>query len=97
MDGSTGVLDRLAAWLATGADYAWGWPTMGVLALVGIWLTIRLRGLQFRRLGMSLGMVLGHPSRSLPIPGRGSRAKPGRAVRADDRVPRPVSEGRPLD
>jgi AGCS family alanine or glycine:cation symporter len=37
----------------------WGWPTMILLAAVGVWLTVRLRGLQLRRLGLALGMVLG--------------------------------------
>jgi AGCS family alanine or glycine:cation symporter len=52
-------LARLAEVLGWVNDLVWGWPTMVLLAGVGVWLTIRLRGLQFRQLPKALGMVLG--------------------------------------
>ena len=65
MDGSPGPLARLTATLGAINDLVWGWPTMLLLAGVGVWLTIRLRGLQFRHLRKALGMVLGRGTEKL--------------------------------
>lgn len=40
-------------------NIVWGWPTMILLVGTGIYLTIRLRFLQFRRLGRSISTTLG--------------------------------------
>ena len=47
----------LERWIQGAADALWGWPLMALLAGTGLWLTILLRGLQFRRLVPALAMA----------------------------------------
>ena len=45
-----GILPRLG-------EAAWGWPTMALFVGIGLLFTIRLRGLQFRKLGTALRLI----------------------------------------
>ena len=44
-------------WIHTIAEKLWGWPTMGLFLLVGLWYTISLKGIQFRRLWEALHSI----------------------------------------
>jgi alanine or glycine:cation symporter, AGCS family len=47
------------AWLQAASDFIWGpWLLIPLLLLTGLYLTLRLRGLQFRKLWYSLWMAL---------------------------------------
>lgn len=53
------MLPQIQAILNTVAGALWGWPMLIFLISTGLWLTIILRGLQFRLLGTSLWSVIG--------------------------------------
>lgn len=55
----TEIADRLAAWVDTASTVVWG-PLLLIplLLATGLFLTIRLRGLQFRQLGPALHLAL---------------------------------------
>ncbi len=44
-------------WIHTIAEMLWGWPTMGLFLFVGLWYTIGLKGIQFRRLPEALRSI----------------------------------------
>ena len=44
-------------WIHTIAEMLWGWPTMGLFLLVGLWYSIGLKGIQFRRLPEALRSI----------------------------------------
>ena len=44
-------------WIAGAAEKMWGWPTMGLFLFVGLWYTVGLRGIQFRRLPEALKSI----------------------------------------
>lgn len=48
---------RMDAWLERIGAAAWGWPTMILFLGVGLLFTVRLRGIQLRRLSMALRMA----------------------------------------
>ena len=52
-----GALDALAAVLKTASDIVWGPPMLALIVGTGLFLTIRLRGLQFRELGYALRLA----------------------------------------
>ncbi|QIA26737.1 sodium:alanine symporter family protein [Thermaerobacter sp. PB12/4term] len=52
-----GFLDGLAALLGTASDIVWGPPMLVLIVGTGLFLTIRLRGLQFRELGYALRLA----------------------------------------
>lgn len=43
-------------WTRAGA-FVWGWPMMGLFVGVGVFFTVRLRGIQLRRLGTALRLI----------------------------------------
>lgn len=45
------------AWISRLGDLAWGWQTMALFVGVGVLFTVRLRGLQVRRLGRALKLI----------------------------------------
>jgi AGCS family alanine or glycine:cation symporter len=53
------MLQQIQAVLDTIAGALWGWPMLIFLISTGLWLTIVLRGVQFRMLGSSLWDVVG--------------------------------------
>lgn len=56
----TGSLNSFAlSWLDTIYSCVWGAPLLVLLMGIGIYLTIRLKGLQFRLLGYALKLVFG--------------------------------------
>jgi len=50
-------MERFTALLESVRDFIWGWPLIIVLLGTGLWLTVCLKGLQFRRLGHALGLA----------------------------------------
>ncbi len=44
-------------WIHTIAETLWGWPTMGLFLFVGLWYTLGLKGIQFRRLPEALRSI----------------------------------------
>ena len=50
-------MDRLLETTQHIADLVWGWPFMILLAGTGLFLTVRLGGIQFRKLGLALYMA----------------------------------------
>ena len=51
-------MDRLTAWVDAAAGFVWGpWCLIPLLLLTGLFLTLRLRGLQFTQLGPALYKV----------------------------------------
>jgi len=44
-------------WIHTIAEKLWGWPMMGLFLLVGLWYTIILKGIQFRRMPEALRSI----------------------------------------
>ena len=50
----TSILDSVNSLLVTIDDFVWGIPLIALILLGGIWLTIRVGGLQFRKLGRAL-------------------------------------------
>lgn len=52
-------MEQLHAWLKAASDFVWGpWLLIPLLLLTGVYLTVVLRGLQFRELGRSLWLAL---------------------------------------
>lgn len=47
----------MEAWISRVGDAAWGWPTMALFLGVGLLFTVRLRGVQMRRLGQALRSI----------------------------------------
>lgn len=45
------------AWMTRLGDAFWGWPTMALFLGVGLLYTVRLRGIQLRRLGKALKLI----------------------------------------
>ncbi len=62
-------MDQLHAWVDTAVGYVWGWPFMVLLVGTGLFLTIRLRGLQFRKLLPALWMARPGGSKTDDSPG----------------------------
>lgn len=56
--GSAGWIDSAQAWVGELSGWVWGWPMLVLLVGTGFYLTILLRGLQFRELGHSLWLAL---------------------------------------
>lgn len=56
--GSAGWIDNAQAWVGTLSGWVWGWPLLVLLVGTGLYLTVLLRGLQFRQLGHSLWLGL---------------------------------------
>ncbi len=55
------MFERLTAWLATASGFIWGpWLLIPLLLLTGLFLTLRLRGVQFTRLwhALYLGLIV---------------------------------------
>ncbi|QBS37626.1 sodium:alanine symporter family protein [Thermaerobacter sp. FW80] len=52
-----GFVDGLAAFLDAASDLVWGPPMLVLIVGTGLFLTIRLRGLQFRELGYALRLA----------------------------------------
>jgi AGCS family alanine or glycine:cation symporter len=50
-------MEQFTALLERFRDFIWGWPLIVVLLGTGLWLTICLKGLQFRKLGHALGLA----------------------------------------
>lgn len=55
---SPGWVEQAQAWVGTLSGWVWGWPMLVLLVGTGLYLTILLRGLQFRELGHSLWLAL---------------------------------------
>ena len=55
---SEGWVDQAQAWVGELSGWVWGWPMLVLLVGTGLYLTILLRGLQFRELGHSLYLAL---------------------------------------
>ena len=51
METLTNVIKQIDAWV-------WGIPLILLILLCGIWLTIRVRGLQVRRIGLALKFMV---------------------------------------
>ncbi len=51
-------MNALESWIEAASGVIWGWPLLLLLVGTGVYLTILLRGLQFRRLGRSLRLAL---------------------------------------
>ena len=47
----------MEAWIKRLGDAVWGWPTMALFLGVGLLFTVRLRGIQLRRLGRALKLI----------------------------------------
>ncbi|MCK6479877.1 MAG: sodium:alanine symporter family protein [Planctomycetaceae bacterium] len=60
-------MEPIEKWIQAAADLLWGWPLMALLAGTGLWLTLLLRGVQFRRLLPALAMAF--------LPGREGRPR----------------------
>jgi alanine or glycine:cation symporter, AGCS family len=59
MDQATqGWMNTAHDWVITMSGWVWGWPLLILLVGTGFYLTILLRGLQFRELGRSLYLAL---------------------------------------
>ncbi|MDA5110663.1 alanine/glycine:cation symporter family protein [Brevibacillus thermoruber] len=52
-------MDKLMQWLDVINGYVWGLPTLVLLVGTGVMLTVRLRGLQFRKLWYALRLAFG--------------------------------------
>jgi AGCS family alanine or glycine:cation symporter len=57
-EASTSWVQGAQAWVSTLSGWVWGWPLLVLLVGTGIYLTVLLRGLQFRELGHSLWLAL---------------------------------------
>ncbi|HSN88943.1 MAG TPA: sodium:alanine symporter family protein [Thermoanaerobaculia bacterium] len=55
---SEGWVDRAQVWVGELSGWVWGWPMLVLLVGTGFYLTILLRGIQFRELGHSLYLAL---------------------------------------
>ncbi|CAN5772451.1 sodium:alanine symporter family protein [soil metagenome] len=55
---SQGWVNTAQEWVGTVSGYVWGWPLLILLVGTGFYLSILLRGLQFRELGRSLHLAL---------------------------------------
>lgn len=51
-------MQRLLEWVSITSGYVWGLPLLLLLVGTGLWLTVGLRGLQFRKLGHALHLAL---------------------------------------
>ena len=59
MDQATqGWVDRAQEWVGALSGWVWGWPMLVLLVGTGLYLTVLLRGLQFRELWHSLYLAL---------------------------------------
>ncbi|MGI5860663.1 MAG: alanine/glycine:cation symporter family protein [Myxococcales bacterium] len=58
METSRTWLETAIAWVDTLGAWVWGWPLLVLLVGTGLYLTVLLRGLQFRELGHSLYLAL---------------------------------------
>ncbi len=58
MESSPGWIDRAQVWVGALSGWVWGWPMLVLLVGTGLYLSILLRGLQFRELGHSLWLAL---------------------------------------
>lgn len=47
----------MEAWITRLGEAVWGWPTMALFMGVGLLFTVRLRGVQLRRLGRALKLI----------------------------------------
>lgn len=52
------AMEFITSLLSTVNGWAWGWPMLILLVGTGFWLTVNLKGLQFRELGRSLHLAL---------------------------------------
>ena len=52
------MMETIQAYLQAASDFVWGVPTIALLVGTGAYLTVLLRGLQFRRLGHALWLAL---------------------------------------
>lgn len=50
----------MGSWLEKLCAWVWGWPMMGLILVVGLLFTVRLRGIQVRGLSMGLRTAFGH-------------------------------------
>ncbi len=57
-DAQQGWMDTALDWVGAASDFVWGLPLLILLVGTGFYLTILLRGLQFRELGRALHMAL---------------------------------------
>ncbi|HSF40011.1 MAG TPA: sodium:alanine symporter family protein [Thermoanaerobaculia bacterium] len=55
---SEGWVDQAQVWVGELSGWVWGWPMLVLLVGTGFYLTILLRGIQFRELGHSLYLAL---------------------------------------
>jgi alanine or glycine:cation symporter, AGCS family len=55
---SPGWVEQAQVWVGQVSGWVWGWPMLVLLVGTGVYLTILLRGLQFRELGHSLWLAL---------------------------------------
>jgi AGCS family alanine or glycine:cation symporter len=51
-------VDQALLWTGAASNFVWGWPLLVLLVGTGLFITILLRGLQFRVLGKSLHLAL---------------------------------------
>jgi alanine or glycine:cation symporter, AGCS family len=58
MEDSPGWIDSAQDWVGALSGWVWGWPMLVLLVGTGLYLSILLRGLQFRELGHSLWLAL---------------------------------------
>ena len=54
------MIEQLNSFFSTLSGMVWGVPVLALLVGTGILLTVRLRGLQFRKLFYALGLMFGN-------------------------------------